>query len=712
MQASITDNEFVGVIPGMDCKSEWLLTYGRMGLLGEIEDHELEVTLIIKLDKDRPDLITFLREEGFTDWYVFFDGKLLTGYGEGSFVDEFATIRKRGRYLLAYIPFQHLTAAVKRGVFDGELGSGLIMTSSLHRKGPPFEPPKEVDQEDQIICERGTVVMGIIDDGIAVAHERFRVQGGEARVRFLWDQRERGQNEPVRSLPYGREILGSDIEAIKDGDEDSFYRKNLTELSDPNNADSRLLRSATHGTHVLDLAAGQSRNSQSDEPDQKAGMGSRPIIAVQLPPVTVADTSGISFSEQYVMSGLLYILSRAKRFQIKTEGTQETKPAPVVINFSFGTIAGPHDGTHQLERLFDEAVYFQESKDQILRMVVPAGNSHQSRCHAEFAVGHQESTELRWRLQPDDQTPNWLHVWLPPGSLSDKDCPFEITITSPSGESIGQHALPTSKSIKIFEGTDANTSTAIGLVTYTLALGAGDKKRGHLCIALSPTSSLEAKSNCSLAPHGVWRISLSLRSELPATGQPIEAWIERDDSVMGHRASGRQSYFDHDDYERFDVQGRPITEYDGSSIVKREGLINAIATGRNTITVGAARGDNNRPSSYSAGGPLHHTNMGTPTIDRADRRRGVDLLAIADDSAIHGGIIAAGTYSGSSAVLNGTSVAAPQVARMVADDLALGRTKSLSELRSRCLATIEDETRSGFGTVDGRRDQPRRREVD
>ena len=229
----------------------------------------------------------------------------------------------------------------------------------------------------------------------------------------------------------------------------------------------------------------------------------------------------------------------------------------------------------------------------------------------------------------------------------------------------------------------------------------------------------------------------------PASGlspYTVHAWIERDDTAFGYRQYGRQSYFDHPDYELYDQQGR-LNEHDlnNESPVKRSGLINAIATGRNTIIVGAAQVDSNnlegfKPSDYSAGGPLPHTynNVGagktSPDIIRSEPRNGVDLLAVSDDSVIRDGIRAAGVRSGSIASLNGSSVAAPQVTRLVADHLS-GRTfddsldsnyldlfkKHLEKLSVLTPLTVPKDlsgsaqavenwqSRVGFGVVDNRR---------
>jgi hypothetical protein len=53
-------------------------------------------------------------------------------------------------------------------------------------------------------------------------------------------------------------------------------------------------------------------------------------------------------------------------------------------------------------------------------------------------------------------------------------------------------------------------------------------------------------------------------------------------------------------------------------------------------------------------------------------RTGPDALAQSDRSYVHRGILAAGTRSGSRVVMNGTSVAAPRIARAVAERRATG----------------------------------------
>ncbi len=74
-----------------------------------------------------------------------------------------------------------------------------------------------------------------------------------------------------------------------------------------------------------------------------------------------------------------------------------------------------------------------------------------------------------------------------------------------------------------------------------------------------------------------------------------------------------------------------------------------------------------RAAKYSAGGPVTKK-VGSSTLTRA----GPNALAVSDDSVVHAGVLAAGTRSGSVVAMNGTSVAAPLVARWIASELAAG----------------------------------------
>ena len=71
------------------------------------------------------------------------------------------------------------------------------------------------------------------------------------------------------------------------------------------------------------------------------------------------------------------------------------------------------------------------------------------------------------------------------------------------------------------------------------------------------------------------------------------------------------------------------------------------------------------PARYTAQGPVA---TGANRIARSP-----NLLAPSDDSIACAGVVAAGTCSGSRVPMRGTSAAAPQIARWIADQLAIGK---------------------------------------
>jgi hypothetical protein len=179
-----------------------------------------------------------------------------------------------------------------------------------------------------------------------------------------------------------------------------------------------------------------------------------------------------------------------------------------------------------------------------------------------------------------------------------------------------------------------------------------------------------------VAPSGLWQVEITQIPDPkgPAQAIPLDAWIKRADTPGGRRAKGRQSYFDAADYQRFRNQAPTPTrllEFDPLSPgdVTRRGTLSGIATGKTTVVVGGFRrgadwNPERHPAPYSAEGP--HSNpvrvMKSPTC-----------LFPGDDSIACRGVLAAGTRSGSIVAMTGTSVAAPQASRWIADQWTLNR---------------------------------------
>ncbi len=496
-------------------------------------------------------------------------------------------------------------------------------------------------------------VVGVIDDGIGFGHCRFQRSDRTTRVENAWVQD--GRCDPDAStVIYGREFWKTDngptkgIDTLIDEssqqgffDEDMFYR--LTGQAD---FGRRVFKSvalgAAHGTHVMDLAAGE---------DPANDCADRPIICVQLPASITADTSGAKL-DPFVLDAVRYIIDRADQIAIRLH----CGPLPIVINFSYGFVAGPHDGTSPLEAELDNIIE-QRRKKAPIEVVLPSGNSHLKRLHANVQFDNLgDNQPLFWQVQPDDRTSSFMEIWMPFQHAPPIDSRMSIRL-----------ALPATGGASPSLAEQNNTGwvgTLNGDPICMLFYQARPylNQRGMFFIALLPTAFLDPGT--ALAPSGVWTVTLI--NETLTSDQFVQAWIQRDDTPYGYPSRGRQSFFDHACYEAFSPDGFEQEVDDPACIVQRAGSINAISTGAQTIVIGGMRRRELTMAPYSAGGPVTGASGGSADPFRPD------AVCVSDDSAGFAGVLAAGTRSGSVVSLQGTSVAAPQIARWVANRLANG----------------------------------------
>lgn len=472
-----------------------------------------------------------------------------------------------------------------------------------------------------------TVVMGIIDDGIAFAHERFRDSSGRSRVENCWLQGS------------GMYLTKGDIDALlaDHADEEDLYR--FAGLYDFKNSEHKSAAWRTaHGTHVMDLACGCNPADYQDD---------RPIVCVQLP-VTATEDENPGTLYVWISLALDYIVNCAMAI------AADRNVAPVVVvNLSYGLLAGPHDGTDEIEQYIDDKIrHCRDVLGVTLRVVLPAGNSYLSRIHARPSLAGEA---LTWRVQPDDRTPSFLEIWLPAPIPAPGNSRFTLTVTSPTGASM----------TTVEHGPLAQIA---GTGPYAWAYWAEwlPSNKARFVVIVQSTAHPDPSTPVSqLAPAGRWTIQLTCHGGL-AAGDIVDAWIARDDQIHGHPLRGRQSYFDDPGYERFDHPGQ-LLEFDNNSQVRREATLNSMATGGLAIVLGGYLRKERLPASYSAAGRW----LAQPPPP-APIPRWPDAMTVSDDSRVHAGVLAAGSRSGSVVAMSGTSVAAPQVARAVADNLAAG----------------------------------------
>jgi hypothetical protein len=148
--------------------------------------------------------------------------------------------------------------------------------------------------------------------------------------------------------------------------------------------------------------------------------------------------------------------------------------------------------------------------------------------------------------------------------------------------------------------------------------------------------------------------------------------VQRDDSLYGFPLRGRQSYFDDPAYVRFDNAGRDNEIDDPGIRIRRESTLNSIATGPSGILPATG------PFQLVAGGllrrevlPAKYSAAGASPASGGPPPRWPNAVVASEDSRVLPGVLAAGSHSGSVVPLGGSSVAAPQMARFIADDIAL-----------------------------------------
>ena len=164
------------------------------------------------------------------------------------------------------------------------------------------------------------VAIGIIDSGIDYTHTDFQNPDGTTRILFLWDQTVDGN--PPEGFRNGSEFTKAQIDEALASDSPYEYVPSID--------------MAGHGTAVAGVAAGNGRSSDAVE---KGVAPNASLIIVKLGH-TGSNTSFTRTTE--IMRAVKYISDKAQQVNM-----------PVVMNISYGTNNGSHDGNSLFESYID-----------------------------------------------------------------------------------------------------------------------------------------------------------------------------------------------------------------------------------------------------------------------------------------------------------------------------------------------------------------------
>ncbi len=556
--------------------------------------------------------------------------------------------------------------------FEGPLPSGKEAVAVVVQPENPGQPDPA----------KNAPIIGIIDDGIAFLNARFcKSASGTLQTRFLavWLQSEvhfreiilNNQAEaqvrleavsPADAPPRGFWSAAAINAALASGQsEAALYRQSADDLY-PLPAQQATKTSTAHGTHMLDTAAGADPS-----------VGGPPLLAVQLAPGLATDTSGRRL-EAFLIMGLRWIVWNAL-----------TQDRNLVVNLSLGSLAGPGDaGNTVADAIAYEIDAFRAlslarlgpGKGKEMTVVVAYGNAWRSNLVADIRLEPGKGQSVDWRILPDDYTSNFLEVRVPVDAKG-----IALTLRDPNGQTV---QTVTWNGHGPILGDPAANSRAAAILPLAL-----ERTASPVLLAVAPTARMTvvpADPLAKLALAGAWTVTVTLGSDVPAC--LVGLHVQRNDTPVGYRYYGRQSYLGDADLDGWDDETRDYTKPGERSAIQRAGTANSYAglkdiawgkLGRSLLYVGAARPNPDGrlyhnsetdflPSPYTAEGysrpqdgvNLHVSNHG-PT-----------LSAVADEGRFLPGRRGASVTSGPRSLrLSGTSVAAGLVTRWVADKLGL-----------------------------------------
>ncbi|KAA5539026.1 S8 family peptidase [Roseiconus nitratireducens] len=253
---------------------------------------------------------------------------------------------------------------------------------------------------------RGTVV-GVVDYGCDFAHQNFRSADGSTRLLAIWDQS--GPDSNDSPFGYGRVHDSEQINAALQSSDP------YTTLGYGPTRDLFLASPGTHGTHVMDIAAGNGNGTGVPGVAPEAD-----LVFVDVSHSDLAFSGGQVVGQSFGDSTRLL---EALKFIFDLAGDR-----PCVINVSLGTNGGPHDGTTLVEDGIDRLV----SQKPNRAVTIAASNSYADGIHAAGTVRADSSVTLTWQVATSDSSHNELEIWY---SGSDR---FEAEIIAPDGTLLGR----------------------------------------------------------------------------------------------------------------------------------------------------------------------------------------------------------------------------------------------------------------------------------
>ena len=261
------------------------------------------------------------------------------------------------------------------------------------------------------------VFIGIADWGFDFTHPNFLNDDGTTRFLAIWDQG--GAYDNKNKYGYGTIYSYEDINK-------ALSSESPFETLGYHPSRGGWFRNGTHGTHVLDIAAGNGVIGVSGIASESK------LIAVHL--------STGKIQEQFSLGDSIRVFESIS-FLNDSAGNN-----PLVYNFSVGN----HGDAHMGRTLLEQAIDFMVNERAGRAFVQSAGNYFEANCHSNGTIIPGSSAFLKWQVELSDYTPNELEIFYEPKDvvrviLSHEDSnsfieslPGENRIIEHNGETIGK----------------------------------------------------------------------------------------------------------------------------------------------------------------------------------------------------------------------------------------------------------------------------------
>ena len=260
------------------------------------------------------------------------------------------------------------------------------ITSSSYRRRPNIEHTGK------------DVVVGLADWGFDFTHPNFLNRDGSTRFLSIWDQSAE-YHESAAKYGYGRIFSRGEIN-------DALQTSAPFETLGYHPGKGDPLDNGAHGTHVLDIAAGN-------------GAVGQPGVAPE------ADLLAVHLSSENI-SGLASLGDSVRILEAIDFIGEVAGNRPLVCNLSVGNQGGSHQGNSLVEQGMDN--FLKEKPNRCI--VQSTGNYYRAKAHSSGKLGEGEADTLIWKVGHYDLTPNELEIWYPGEDV------FGVSLKNPeTGES-------------------------------------------------------------------------------------------------------------------------------------------------------------------------------------------------------------------------------------------------------------------------------------